>query len=221
MKKAFFFDMDGVLYDSMPNHSKAWDIVMRKHGLDFTAEDCYMQEGRTGQDVIREAFLMCENREPSEEEIWSIYDEKTAMFLELGGAKPMPGMEAVLRYLYKREAQIWVVTGSGQASLLDNLNNNFGPFFSRSRMVTAFDVDKGKPDPEPYLKAWQGSGLLKNQCYVIENAPLGVRAGKAAGLYVIAVNTGPLADQALWDEGADVVLPDIEALMTLIKQICE
>ena len=90
MKKAFFFDMDGVLYDSMPNHSQAWDLVMRKHGLDFTAEDCYMQEGRTGQDVIREALEKNGIYDATDEEIWHIYKEKSDRFHELGGAPPMP-----------------------------------------------------------------------------------------------------------------------------------
>ena len=85
-------------------------------------------------------------------------------------------------------------------------------------MVTAYDVTHGKPHPEPYLKAWAGSHLPKDKCCVIENAPLGVRAGKAAGLYVVAVNTGPLADKALWDEGADIVLPDMEALLNWLKE---
>lgn len=79
-------------------------------------------------------------------------------------------------------------------------------------MVTAYDVKHGKPDPEPYLRAWERSGYPKEQCCVIENAPLGVRAGKAAGLYTIAVNTGPLPDEMLQREGADQVFPDMSAL---------
>ena len=85
--------------------------------------------------------------------------------------------------------QIWVVTGSGMRSLLDNLNSVLPAVFHPERMITAFDVVKGKPDPEPYLKAWERSGLKKEQCFVVENAPLGVRSGKAAGLTVYAVNT--------------------------------
>ena len=55
-EKAYFFDMDGVLFDSMPRHAIAWEEVMRQHGLPFTAYDCYVNEGRTGESVIREAF---------------------------------------------------------------------------------------------------------------------------------------------------------------------
>ena len=222
MNKAFFFDMDGILFNSMPNHARAWEEVMTAHGLDFKAEDCYINEGRTGQDVIHEAVLALEGREPTEDEIWDIYEEKTRRFYELGPTYPIENVDKVLRYLRKRECQIWVVTGSGQATLFDHLNEAFpvegkNPIFARERMITAFDVTKGKPDPEPYLKAWQKSGLKKDQCFVIENAPLGVRSGKGAGLTVLAVNTGPLAPQALYDEKADFVFDNMTELLNWLQ----
>ena len=79
-------------------------------------------------------------------------------------------------------------------------------------MVTAFDVERGKPDPEPYLMGLQKGGLHADECVVVENAPLGVRAAKAAGIFTIAVNTGPLPNEALTDEGADILLPSMQAL---------
>ncbi len=209
--------MDGVLFDSMPNHAAAWEEVMSRHGLPFTAQDCYINEGRTGQDVIHEAILKYEHRNASDEEIWSIYHEKSQAFLQRGGAEPMRGVKAVLDFLKAQGAQIWIVTGSGQKSLFDNIEANFPGIFSREKMITAFDVTVGKPNPEPYLKAWERSGLPKDQCCVIENAPLGVRAGKAAGLYTIAVNTGPLPDSLLRDEGADQVFTDMEKLLVFLQ----
>ena len=215
--QAFFFDQDGILYNSMPKHARAWAEVMQRHGFNFTEEDCFMNEGRTGQDVIREAIMQLEHREATEDEIWDIYEEKGKAFIAQGEVEPIEGVIDVLRYLRKQKKQIWVVTGSAQASLLDNLNTKIGPFFDRSRMITAFDVTHGKPDPEPYLMAWDRCKLPKMQCCVIENAPLGVRAGKAAGLYTIAVNTGPLADAALWNEGADQVFANMKELLDWLQ----
>lgn len=209
--------MDGVLFNSMPRHAAAWARVMQAHGFDFTEEDCFLNEGRTGQDVIHEAIVQSENREPSEDEVWEIYEEKSRAFKQLGEIEPIEGVLDVLRFLRKNKKQIWVVTGSAQASLLENLNTKIGPFFDRAQMITAFDVTHGKPDPEPYLKAWDKSKLPKMECCVIENAPLGVRSAKAAGLYTIAVNTGPLADVALWNEGADQVFPDMSALLEWLR----
>ena len=218
MFSSFFFDMDGVIFDSMPHHAQAWEIVMGNHGLPFTARDCYLQEGRTGQSVIREAIWTAEHREATEEEIWPIYWEKTNLFHELGGAVPMRGIEHVLAYLKENDKSIYIVTGSGQQTLFDTLSDYFPGVFARERMVTAFDVKHGKPDPEPYLKAWEKSGCTKDQCCVIENAPLGIRAAKAAGLFTIGVNTGPLQDEDLAREGADVVLPDMEALLCWLQE---
>jgi beta-phosphoglucomutase-like phosphatase (HAD superfamily) len=85
------------------------------------------------------------------------------------------------------------------------------------RVISSYDVVHGKPDPEPYLKAWERSGFAKNECIVVENAPLGVRAAKAAGLFAVAVNTGPLPDTDLRKEGADIVLPDMERLLLWLQ----
>ncbi len=221
--RAFFFDMDGVLYDSMPNHSAAWEDIMNSHGLDFTARDCYVNEGRTGPDVINEAIRRAFHREGTMEEVNAIYAEKTAAFQARGGALPMRGVKEVLTFLKNTpmpdgtERQIWIVTGSGQQSLFDELQHDFPGIFTRKRMVTAFDVTHGKPHPEPYLKAWQGSGLAKEDCCVIENAPLGIRAAKDAGLYTVGVNTGILTNEDLAAAGADKVLDDMYELLAFLR----
>ena len=94
-------------------------------------------------------------------------------------------------------------------------------------MVTGFDVKKGKPDPEPYLmgltkgkRYLQAHGvatdndtmLRANESFVVENAPLGIQAAVAAGLFTIAVNTGPLDDSVLYEAGANLLYPSMEAL---------
>lgn len=123
--KAFFFDMDGVLFDSMPAHAAAWEEVMMRHGLNFRAQDVYINEGRTGQSVIREAITTIEHREPSEEEIWDIYHEKNEAFSRRGEPRPMRDVEHVLRLLKERQRAIWIVTGSGQKSLFARLEGCF------------------------------------------------------------------------------------------------
>ena len=220
MQKAYFFDMDGVLFDSMPHHAIAWEEVMKEHDLPFTAYDCYLNEGRTGESVIREAMWKARNRDATPDEIKQIYTEKSNRFnllaQQAGGTVVIDGVAEVLRYVQSTGSQIWVVTGSGMRSLLDNLNSALPPVFQRDRMITAFDVTHGKPDPEPYLKAWERSGLQKEQCFVIENAPLGIRSGKAAGLTVYAVNTGILTREDLAQ--ADQVFDSMAELLNFLRQ---
>ena len=70
--------------------------------------------------------------------------------------------------------------------------------------------EHGKPAPDPYLMGLSKAGGLQPwEAIVVENAPLGVRAGVAAQIFTVAVNTGPLPDEALWQEGADLVMPDM------------
>jgi len=221
MKKGFFFDMDGVLFNSLPNHARAWEIVMARHGLHFTQRDCYMQEGCTSRDVILNAY---KQQKPelniSLEEVEAFYKEKGEKFVELGGAKPMPYAYEVLKAIKATPGtQIWLVTGSAQLTLLDQLNSAFPGIFVRERMITAFECPHGKPRPEPYLKAWEKSGLPKEDCCVIENAPLGLQAARAADLFTVILNTGVLVyeDFAPWKP--DVFLPDMKALLDYLPQL--
>ena len=217
MHKAYFFDMDGTLFDSMPHHAEAWERVMAHHGFRFTQEDCYINEGRTGEDVISEAFRMSGATDISLSEVQAIYREKTELFHSMGEVQPIAGVQEVLQFLKEQGASLWIVTGSGQQTLFDVLDHHFPGIFARERMITAFDVIHGKPDPEPYLKAWERSGYPKEECCVVENAPLGLRAGKAAGLFSIGVNTGPLIDELLWQAGADEVFHNMPALLEWVK----
>lgn len=218
LPKAVFFDQDGVLFNSMPYHAKSWELAMTENGMPFTAEQTYRNEGRTGASVIAEAYKLIHHNEAPQELIEAVYAAKSAHFNRLTGGKLpelIPGIREVLDYLHSKGVQCWVVTGSGQRSLLDKLNDTFPGIFSG--IITAYDVKYGKPNPEPYLKAWERSGFDKSECYVVENAPLGVRAGKAAGLFTIAVNTGILSDSELSVEGADKVFPNMDALLQWLK----
>lgn len=216
---AFFFDMDGVLFDSMPNHALAWEEVMKKHGLQFSARDTYINEGRTGFDVIKECFMLAGKPMPSEDVVNAIYKEKSDNFSNRGESLPIDGVKDVLAEIQSQNVDIWIVTGSGQHTLFDRLERVFPHTFSRDKMITAFDVVHGKPDPEPYQKAWQRSGKSIDRCAVVENAPLGVRAAKKAGIFTIAVNTGILTRADLEKENADIIFDDMYQLLSWLKQI--
>lgn len=211
MFKSFFFDMDGVLFDSMPNHALAWAETLVRYGIRFEPRDCYINEGRTSRDVIR-MLAQQQGLYFTDDEIEDIYQEKTIAYRQHGGGKPMKDVAKVLNYIHAQGAQIWVVTGGGQPDLYDQLEASFPGIFRLDRMVTAIQVPIGKPRPEPYLKAWEGSGCVKADCCVIENAPLGIQAGKAAGLFTIGVNTGVLHREDLRNAGADIVFDNMQQL---------
>ncbi len=180
--------------------------------LNLSREEAYMHEGRTGAGTIN---IVCQRqlgRDATQEEIESIYLEKSIEFNKHPQAERMPGAWELLQKIKAEGIIPTVVTGSGQASLLDRLEHNFPGMFRQELMVTAFDVKYGKPNPEPYLMALEKGGLKPNEAIVIENAPLGVEAGHKAGIFTIAVNTGPLNGEILLNAGADLLFPSMQSL---------
>ncbi|MDL2278404.1 HAD-IA family hydrolase [Parabacteroides sp. OttesenSCG-928-G07] len=210
--KAVLFDMDGVLFDSMAFHARAWQEVAEHHHLISTIEDFYLFEGRTGEATINELYQRTFGHNATTEECKQIYQEKADLFNRLNDGQPMAGAAEVLQQVKAFGLQTLVVTGSGQRSLIDKLNQTFPGIFQREKMVTAFDVKYGKPHPEPYLMGLEKAGVAANEAIVVENAPMGVQAAVAAGIFTIAVNTGPLPDSILIENGANMLFPDMQSL---------
>lgn len=211
--KAVLFDMDGVLFDSMRNHAEAWHKAMKQYDMHLSREEAYMHEGRTGAGTINIISNRLRGRDATDEEIKEIYHTKSEIFNSLPKAEPMPGAYELLRKVkFDCGLKPILVTGSGQKSLLEKLTHYFPDIFETDLMVTAFDVRFGKPNPEPYLMGLQKGGITANEAIVVENAPLGVQAGVAAGIFTVAVNTGPLPDNALTDEGANCLFHSMKEL---------
>ena len=78
--KAVLFDMDGVLYDSMPIHAVAWTQTLKELGLTFSEEEAYLHEGRTGSGTINIVYQREFGRNATEEEIQKIYERKSSLF---------------------------------------------------------------------------------------------------------------------------------------------
>ena len=211
-KSAILFDMDGVLYDSMPNHSKAWSQAMEKFGMHMSPHDVYMNEGATGHDTVVRISLRDRGYEATESEIDDIYNYKASLFRSMPEARVMPGALEVFRKAASAGLKILIVTGSGQKNLIERVQRDFEGYITRERMVTAFEVTRGKPYPDPYLKGLSIAGVPASEAVVVENAPLGIRAGVAAGIDTIAVNTGPLEDEILQAEGPVMLMHSMQEL---------
>lgn len=211
--RVVLFDMDGVLYNSMPNHAVAWQEAMSQFGIRFTADDSYATEGARGVDTIRHYVRMQQGKEITPEEAQRMYDVKTEIFHRMPVAEIFPGVLPLMQKIKDAGITIGVVTGSGQRPLFKRLLNDFDGFLTEDHIVTAYDVERGKPNPDPYLMGLRKAGNLQPwQGIVVENAPLGVRAGVAARIFTVGVNSGPLPDAALADQGANIVLQRITEL---------
>ena len=212
--KAVLFDMDGVLYDSMPLHAIAWQESMKKFGIHMTTADAYATEGARGIDTIRLFVKQQQGKDISLEEAQRMYDEKTRLFHAMPEAPIFDGVFSIMEKIQRSGMTVNVVTGSGQRPLIERLLHDFGQYLDEDHITTAYDVKYGKPYPDPYLTGLRKAGNLQpNEGIVVENAPLGVRAGVSAGIFTVAINSGPLPDISLLDEGANVLYDTMTQLV--------
>ena len=212
--KAVLFDMDGVLYDSMPLHAIAWQESMKKFGIHMTTADAYATEGARGIDTIRLFVKQQQGKDISLEEAQCMYDEKTRLFHAMPEAPIFDGVFSIMEKIQRSGMTVNVVTGSGQRPLIERLLHDFGHYLDENHITTAYDVKRGKPYPDPYLTGLRKAGNLQpNEGIVVENAPLGVRAGVSAGIFTVAINSGPLPDASLLDEGANVLYDTMTQLV--------
>lgn len=221
--KAALIDMDGVLYDTMPKHAAAWYRMSKELGLTCEQNEFFAYEGMTGYATINLLYKRAFGREVSRDEAAELYKKKAQYFIELGEPELMPGAAKMLGELKASAVKCVLVTGSGQHSVITRIQHDYPNVFSD--MITAHDVQHGKPNPEPYIKGQEKAGVQVNQAMVIENAPLGVEAGHKAGCFTIAVATGPIPEDELRASGADLVFDSMpqfaEELPLLINILCK
>lgn len=208
--KAALVDMDGTLYDSMPRHADAWVQMMSEQGIAVDRDEFFRFEGRTGASTINILFNRALGRDATQQEVEALYRRKTELFAAMPQEGTMPGAQDVLQFLRSVGVECVLVTGSGQRTLIDRIERDFPGIFAPGHMITSRDVVHGKPDPEPYLKGMNLIGRRPDECIVLENAPLGVQAGDAAGAFTIGVSTGPIPAQELWDAGAAMVFDSMQ-----------
>ena len=203
--KAALIDMDGTLYDSMPNHARAWKRVMDTVGVDATEDEFFLYEGETGAKTIDLMIRRAFGRPATDQEKHDLYAMKAKFFVEQPPVEVMPGAIELVKLLRNHGIDTVLVTGSGQNSLLSRLDSDFPGAFPPEKRITSASVTHGKPHPEPYLKGLALAGVCPEEAIVIDNAPLGTASGHAAGIYTIGVVTGPVPRAELEGNGADIV----------------
>lgn len=212
MIKAALFDMDGVLYDSMPLHARSWQETAERHHLLSIPADFYRLEGCIGAATVDFLFQNTFGRDATPAERHDIYKEKSELFHSYDDSHEMPGARELLEKAKAGGLEIILVTGSAQHTLLDKLHHSFPGIFTPEKMVTGHDVKYGKPHPEPYLMGLRKAGVTAREAIVVENAPMGIESAVKAGIFTVAVNTGPLPDEALLSQGAGALYPSMQAL---------
>lgn len=182
MIKAILFDLDGVILDSNPVIEAFWGGWAQKEGVEFNER--VIKEtihGRTTWETIHTLFHQSDDARKQ-----AIYDDGVAYDLRMKPAL-MPGVEDFLAALSARKLPFLLVTSSPHKRAWHFLKQHqLDRFFTDS--ITAEDVKKGKPDPEPYIKGAGKLGIQPEHCLVFEDSDSGITAALTAGMQVIALN---------------------------------
>jgi len=186
-------DLDGVLADSTPAVARVWTIFANKHGFD-PEETVRRAHGRPSIATIRELLPNANH----------IAEDAVLERMETEDIEDVVALPGAAELLHALPSDKWtVVTSCTRALALVRLRAARLPI--PAQIVTSNDIVNGKPSPEPYLKGAELLGLAADDCLVVEDAPAGIRSGKAAGARVIALQTTE-RHSLLREAGADWIV---------------
>jgi sugar-phosphatase len=195
--RAILFDLDGVLADSRVSVERQWSLWAERHGLDL-ARILAIAHGRRSEDVIGAVAPALD----AEAEAQLVNDAETR---DLEAVVAVAGARELVRQL---PPERWAIVTSGNRSLAEARLRHIGVPIPAC-LITADDVSIGKPDPAGYLAAAACLRVAPRDCVVIEDAPSGIEAARAAGMSVIAVTTTFPADEL---GGADFVVDSLSSV---------
>ncbi|HEY2038201.1 MAG TPA: HAD family phosphatase [Edaphobacter sp.] len=180
--KAYLFDCDGTIADSMPLHYVAWKSVLSEWNCEFAEELFYQWGGMP----VAEIIATLSQRQGLSLPVEDLIRRKEELFyINLPLMKPVP---EVLEHIEARHGEIpfAVVSGSTQVSVRASLTTlNLLDRFET--LVCAGDYTRGKPHPEPFLLAAERLGVAPEHCLVFEDAQMGIDAATAAGMASVRI----------------------------------
>lgn len=181
--RAVAFDLDGTLVPSMDLNFECWSAVLEKRGYQIEREDYFMREGENLYELI---FDLVKVRSPSVDfdEIKHCAIEKDTVFLEKFIPQFYAGVEPLLAK--KGHACKFALVTAGRRERLEGMFDK-GTLSKFDTIITGEVGVRGKPFPDPYLKCASNLGISSEEILAVENAPLGVKSAKSAGMDCIAI----------------------------------
>lgn len=210
--KAVLFDLDGVIINSIDNHVVAWERMFQSEGLTINPRDVKLREGEKAEVTFRNIAQQY-GFPYDEQSVDLLVEKKRGIYRSLPGVHIYPGFLKLHQQLRSFGISTTMITGSSIKNLFVALTGDDLELFDL--VLTAEDYTHGKPDPEPYRKGVEWLSLNPEEVLVVENAPLGIRSARAAGLFTVALCT--TLEPADLNE-ASLVVADHRALQKLITQ---
>jgi sugar-phosphatase len=195
---ALLFDNDGTLLSSLESVNRSWTRWAHEHGVTREQFARIELHGRPAVEIV--ADLLPASRVAA---AVARIEELEVADVPHGGVLPLPGTR---EFLHGLPADRWAVVTSASRRLAQARLEWIG--LAPTTLIAADDITRGKPDPEPYLLAAKALGVDPDRCVVFEDAPAGLRSGRAAGMRTVALTTTHQAHEL----DADLVVPDLSAL---------
>lgn len=206
--------MDGVIVDSMPYHFLAWYEALMPWGVRVSCFDVYSKEGERW-DATLKSLLKSAGIKPTANLLKKIFSLRQRIFKKNFKCFIFKGTEAFLGCLKEKGYLLGLVTGTPTEEINRILPKRIVSLFDA--VIAGNQVKRGKPYPEPYLKAALALGVKPAECLVVENASLGIESAKRAGMVCIAVTTSlPKEYLGL----ADIVVNHLEEIFSIIDKSC-
>jgi HAD superfamily hydrolase (TIGR01509 family) len=212
--RALLFDMDGLMVDTERLYLQANDRIAARYGTTVTMGTIAKMMGRATLESLRifadDLRIAAEPRE--------LQAQRDVIMLELvqSDLVTMPGLDEIIAYA-RQHFRLGLATGSSTPFMTEVLRR-LGLLSTFDVLQSSDDLAHGKPNPEIYLRTAKRLSVEPEQSIVLEDSSNGVRAGWAAGCYVIAVPNEHTQAQDL--SAAHVRLPDLHAAMAHIHGLC-
>lgn len=201
---AFIFDMDGVIIDSEPIHSRVKLDTFAHFGVPFREADLSLYMGRTSGAIYRDALAACGRQDITPEEMAAYKHARYQEVLESGVIEPVAGSTALIKDLHAAGIPLGLATSSN-VRVMNTVLDSFGIRQYFSSILSGGELPESKPNPAIYLISAERLGVEPADCVVLEDTDNGILAARRAGMYCIAYrnpNSGK-QDLSLADEVVD------------------
>jgi beta-phosphoglucomutase len=185
--------MDGTLLDNMPFHEEAFNTFAARHGLPaLTLETRKWMDGKRNRDIFPYLFAA---RTLTPDDVEQLADEKESLYRQLskGRLSTLPGLDRLLARLEARGIPVSLATSAPRANVEHTLAE-LGLDVRFSIVARSDEVAHGKPFPDVFLEAARKMGVAPDRCLAFEDAPAGIIAARAAGMWCIGVSTSYAQD---------------------------
>lgn len=206
--KAILFDFDGVIVDSEPLHFESFCEVLKPYGIEI--DRAHYNRNYLGYNDWEVLEMLRDDRDDvnfSNDELAGIVSRKTLKMQDAFKSRPpvLPGVLELMRQALHSRVKLAVFSGALREEVHLTLRT-LGIFDFFGSVLTADDVSPGKPNPRGYLMSAEKLGVAPHECVVIEDSPVGLAAGKAAGMKTCALTTTYERTALI---AADMIVPNL------------